>query len=162
MSSCEIPCGNYYITTGVVVPMIWLITALILWILRNKNIVCGTKDSSNSCEMIPVKNEEKEDTVVYHQIAFSNGNRKPRERNTEDEVTYAQVKISSQQNDEIIYTDVKCNKTKNKENDAPKDSDAQITYAAIKPKSKEPKAQGGNQDLYAGVVKKNAGNTKEA
>lgn len=156
MMGCE-DCTMHYFAAGAVVSTVWLVTVLILWALRKRE-VNGVKDSSNSCEMAPVTDAEQE--IVYHQIAFSNGNRKPKNKNPEEEVTYAQVKIPSKDDDGIIYTDVKHNKGRKMAGDAPVNSDSQTTYAEIKPMSHQPKPQDGSTDLYAAVIKNKPGNTK--
>ncbi|KAM5181964.1 uncharacterized protein ACMZJ9_002385 [Mantella aurantiaca] len=157
-TECERECILDYLITGGAISVLWLVTLLILWILRRKKKVSDLKSFSNICEMTPVTVADKEDTLVYNQIVFPNGNRKPREKNPEEEVTYAQVKTTSQQDDGIIYSDVKCNMRIKKTNDGPVSSDAQTTYAEIKPMSRQP--QETSTEVYATVNKKNIANNK--
>lgn len=67
------------------------------------------------------------------------------------------MQIPSNQDDGIIYSDVKHNKGRKKADAAPVNSDSETTYAEIK--SHQSKPQDGSKDFYAAVIKKKTGNT---
>ncbi|KAM4046184.1 uncharacterized protein ACNLHF_009852 isoform 1-T2 [Anomaloglossus baeobatrachus] len=145
-------CTVHYLATGGLVTALWLAAAVVLWYLKVRKAGGGKENVSPAQEMAHMSDATNDTNIIYREVVFNKNNKKPNEPKVE-ETTYAEIKNASQQDDTLVYTEIKHN-AKRKAKNLPQDTDPDSSYAEIKVMSKNSEPADGSKDLYACVNKK--------